>query len=169
MWHSMQIVSIGDHMHQKPNPVSGKVRKNISVCHLLQILPRALSFKIENTLFIASQHTSTYASISPCALSNSSKYRLVSLTLLARTSFWVSRSFITCSFSAFSCSRRLFSSFTLQYVGNCMKILQSNFNGLNIFCFITKTRLFKYIENFISKNWKFSDKKLIFFIFLLKT
>ena len=27
-----------------------------------------------------------------------------------------------------------------------------------------KTRLLKYIENFISKNWKFSDKKtLIFF------
>ena len=24
--------------------------------------------------------------------------------------------------------------------------------------YITKTRLFKYIENFISKNWKFSDK-----------
>ena len=24
--------------------------------------------------------------------------------------------------------------------------------------FITKTRLFKYIENFTSKNWKFSDK-----------
>ena len=23
---------------------------------------------------------------------------------------------------------------------------------------ITKTRLFKYIENFTSKNWKFSDK-----------
>ena len=23
---------------------------------------------------------------------------------------------------------------------------------------ITKTRLFKYIENFITKNWKFSDK-----------
>ena len=23
---------------------------------------------------------------------------------------------------------------------------------------ITKTRLFKYIDNFISKNWKFSDK-----------
>ena len=35
---------------------------------------------------------------------------------------------------------------------------------------ITKTRLFKYIENFTSKNIKFSDKKnLIFFIFLLKT
>ena len=29
--------------------------------------------------------------------------------------------------------------------------------------------LFKYIENFTSQNWKFSDKKiLIFFIFLLK-
>ena len=35
---------------------------------------------------------------------------------------------------------------------------------------ITKTRLFKYIENFTSKNIKFSDKKNpIFFIFLLKT
>ena len=28
-----------------------------------------------------------------------------------------------------------------------------------IFSFITKTRLFKYIENFTTKNWKFSDKK----------
>ena len=34
---------------------------------------------------------------------------------------------------------------------------------------ITKTRLFKYIENFTSTNWKFSAKKLIFFKFLLKT
>ena len=36
---------------------------------------------------------------------------------------------------------------------------------------ITKTRLFNYIENFSSKNLKFSNKKktLIFFIFLLKT
>ena len=35
---------------------------------------------------------------------------------------------------------------------------------------ITKTVLFKYTENFITKRWKFSDKKiLIFFIFLLKT
>ena len=38
----------------------------------------------------------------------------------------------------------------------------------NIHC-ITKTRLFKYIESLISKNWKFSDKKLKFFIYLLKT
>ena len=30
-------------------------------------------------------------------------------------------------------------------------------------------RLFKCIENFTSKNRKFSDKKLYFFIFLLKT
>ena len=35
---------------------------------------------------------------------------------------------------------------------------------------ITKTHLFKYIENFTSKNRKFSDEKtLIFFILLLKT
>ena len=36
--------------------------------------------------------------------------------------------------------------------------------------YITKTCLFKYTENFITKKWKFSDKKnLIFFKFLLKT
>ena len=29
-----------------------------------------------------------------------------------------------------------------------------------IFHLITKTRLFKYIENFTAKNWKFSDKNL---------
>ena len=35
---------------------------------------------------------------------------------------------------------------------------------------ITKTRLFKYTENFTTKKWKFSDKTiLIFFLFLLKT
>ena len=35
---------------------------------------------------------------------------------------------------------------------------------------ITKTCLFKYIENFTTEKWKFSDKIfLIFFIFLLKT
>ena len=28
---------------------------------------------------------------------------------------------------------------------------------------ITKTRLFKYIENFTSKNWKFSDKNSYIF------
>ena len=35
--------------------------------------------------------------------------------------------------------------------------------------FITKTRLFKYIENFTIKKGKFSDKNMVFFIFLLKT
>ena len=36
--------------------------------------------------------------------------------------------------------------------------------------FITKTRLFQYIENFTSKNWKLSDKNSDFvFLFLLKT
>ena len=34
---------------------------------------------------------------------------------------------------------------------------------------ITKTRLFKYIEKFTTKNWKFSDKNSDIFIFLLKT
>ena len=35
---------------------------------------------------------------------------------------------------------------------------------------IMKTRLFKYIENFTTKNWNFTDKiSNIFFIFLLKT
>ena len=39
-----------------------------------------------------------------------------------------------------------------------------------IYIIITKTRLYKYIENFTSKNWKFSHKNSdIFFIFLLKT
>ena len=28
---------------------------------------------------------------------------------------------------------------------------------------IPKTRLFKYIENYTSKNWNFSDKKLWYF------
>ena len=36
-----------------------------------------------------------------------------------------------------------------------------SFNQLQIF--ITKTHLFKYIENFSSKNLKFSDKKLWYF------
>ena len=31
---------------------------------------------------------------------------------------------------------------------------------------ITKTRLFKYIENFTSKNWKFTDKKLWYFFYI---
>ena len=31
------------------------------------------------------------------------------------------------------------------------------------FYYITKTRLFKYIENFTSKNWKFSDKNFDIF------
>ena len=34
---------------------------------------------------------------------------------------------------------------------------------------ITETRLFKFIEKFTSKNWRFSDKNSNIFIFLLKT
>ena len=38
------------------------------------------------------------------------------------------------------------------------------------FCYdITKTCLFNYTENFTTKQWKFSDKKMIFLMFLLKT
>ena len=40
----------------------------------------------------------------------------------------------------------------------------------NITLDITKTRLFKYTENFTTKKWQFFRQKiLIFFIFLLKT
>ena len=46
-------------------------------------------------------------------------------------------------------------------------IFCSHFGYLEIVCIkyqnITKTRLFKYIENFTSKNWKFSDKKIWYF------
>ena len=36
--------------------------------------------------------------------------------------------------------------------------------------FVCPLRLFKYMENFISKNWKLSEeKKMIVFIYLLKT
>ena len=33
----------------------------------------------------------------------------------------------------------------------------------HVILFITKTRLFKYIENFTSKNWKFAEKNSDFF------
>ena len=35
--------------------------------------------------------------------------------------------------------------------------------SLHVSIFITKTRLFKYIENFTTKNWKCSDKKFWYF------
>ena len=50
------------------------------------------------------------------------------------------------------------------HVRRCVKLLSSYFT---IFV-ITKTRLFKYIENFTTKNWQISEKILIFFIFLIK-
>ena len=37
-------------------------------------------------------------------------------------------------------------------------ILASSYFVLPFIPYITKTCLFKYIENFTSKNWKFSDK-----------
>ena len=39
----MQIVSLGDNLHEMSNLFSGKNKKNISVCRLLKILPRVLS------------------------------------------------------------------------------------------------------------------------------
>ena len=45
--------------------------------------------------------------------------------------------------------------------GFCFIFIVFIFIYLFIFFFcnnITKTRLFKYIENFTTKNWKFSDK-----------
>ena len=46
IWKFMQIVSIGDNLHEMSNPVSGKNKKNISVCRLLKILPGVLSVNI---------------------------------------------------------------------------------------------------------------------------
>ena len=45
------------------------------------------------------------------------------------------------------------------------KFLNSeNFSEMYSSSFITKTRLFKYSENFTTKNWKFSDKKNLLFL-----
>ena len=40
----------------------------------------------------------------------------------------------------------------------------SGFRRTSVNTCITKTRLFKYIENFTSKNWKFSDKNSDIFL-----
>ena len=43
---------------------------------------------------------------------------------------------------------------------SCLEALKKSENRLQYTqVAITKTRLFKYIENFTSKNWKSSDKK----------
>ena len=44
---------------------------------------------------------------------------------------------------------------------NIVRVLQKNVIGTDEQAHdnITKTRLFKYIENFSTKNWKFSDNK----------
>ena len=46
-WHFMQIVSIGigDNLYEMSKPVSGKNKKNISICRLLKILRRVLIIK----------------------------------------------------------------------------------------------------------------------------
>ena len=42
----------------------------------------------------------------------------------------------------------------------------SLFQMVSAWLSITKTRLFKYIENFTSKNWKFSGKKVWYFSYI---
>ena len=39
------------------------------------------------------------------------------------------------------------------------RMLEGSFSLYTARTHVTKTRLFKYIENFTSKNWKYSDKK----------
>ena len=52
----------------------------------------------------------------------------------------------------------------------CLENVLKPKHNISFLKHITKTRLFKYIENFNIKTWKILDKKiLIFFIFLLKT
>ena len=51
-----------------------------------------------------------------------------------------------------------------------MKIGRIESRGLtDLKIIIMKIRLFQYIENFTTKNWKFQVKILIIFIFLLQT
>ena len=54
-----------------------------------------------------------------------------------------------------------------QYHAKCMHFakmqLVSGRYTVVLYHAFTKTRLFKYIENFTSKNWKYSDKKLWYF------
>ena len=67
------------------------------------------------------------------------------------------------------------SSFIIILPYMCMAVIWKTLNPISTVgakgnLVITKTLLFKYIENVTSKNWKFSDTKTpIFFIFLLKT
>ena len=44
----MQIVSIGDNLHEMSKPVFWEKQENISKCRLLKILPRILSVKSPN-------------------------------------------------------------------------------------------------------------------------
>ena len=47
----MEIVSISDHLHEMWEPVFWeKKKKNISTCHLLEILPSMLSINVSKYL-----------------------------------------------------------------------------------------------------------------------
>ena len=45
IWHFMQIVSIGDNLHEISKPVFCKIKKSISKFRLLKLLPSMLSVK----------------------------------------------------------------------------------------------------------------------------
>ena len=46
----MQIVSLGDNLHEIPNLFSGENLENISKCRLLKILHNILSVKVNKVL-----------------------------------------------------------------------------------------------------------------------
>ena len=51
----------------------------------------------------------------------------------------------------------------LVYIYQMNKMFENMMQPDLVFKYITKTRLFKFIENLITKNWKISDKKLWYF------
>ena len=63
LWYFMQIVSNGDSMKYQ-NLFSVKNKKNISICHLLKILPRVLSI---NNKF---KHAIILGKIKKCIMQN---------------------------------------------------------------------------------------------------
>ena len=50
IWHFMQIVSLGDNLHEMSNPVFWENKKNLPKCCLLKILPRVLSVNFYHSM-----------------------------------------------------------------------------------------------------------------------
>ena len=62
IWHFMQIVSLGDNLHEMSNPFfPRKNKKNISKCRLLKLVPSMQSVKVHlRTMQTAKTHISLY-------------------------------------------------------------------------------------------------------------